>query len=142
MEEPLSLFAPVEQAALALCAQNELLGRYGLSLSEAEAAALITNEREALRDSGRIAFGEGVLKKLLYAFCDSPYIDQNSLADTMDALLQTFYYYRNEADGYLSDDELIDGMAFFFNGKAQGSLEYMAESSLGELLRALRRRED
>lgn len=142
MEEKGLLFQPLEKAALSVLRENPLLERYHLSLTLEQAAALIAHEKEALRDNGRVEFGEGVQKKLLYAFCDSPYIDQDNLAETLMELTDTFYYYKNESDGFISDDELIEAMAGYFNGRAQGSLEYVAETSLGDLLRSLKRLDD
>ena len=139
MEDNALSFQPPEKAALSLLGENALLERYGLSLTQEQAATLIVHEKQALEESGRIEFGEGIQKKLLYAFCDSPFIDQSSLTEALMELTDTFYYYKNESDGFLSDDELIEAMARHFNGKAQGSLEYMAETSLGDLLRGLKR---
>lgn len=139
MDQNALFFQPPEKAALLLLADNGLLERYGLELTAEQAAALIAHEKEALDENGRIEFGEGIQRKLLYSFCDSPYIDRHTLTETLMALTDTFYYYKNESDGFISDDELIEAMAGCFNGRAQGSLEYMAETSLGDLLRGLKR---
>ena len=133
--------SPVEKGAeaLGLRRQNALLELYGMSLSAAQAKALRRREQQALMESGRIEFGEGIMTKLIYALCDSPWLAQNSLTEVLEAMTYAFYYYKKEADGYLSDDELIEAMADCFNGKAQGSVEYMSETSLYDLVRTMKR---
>ena len=47
---------------------------------------LINKRFEALKNTGRIEFDEGILKKLIEAFCDSPYIMQNNYEETLEEL--------------------------------------------------------
>jgi hypothetical protein len=117
---------------------NLFTGRYGLSLSEAQIERLVVRRFGALRDTGRVEFGEGILKKLIYAFCDSPYLFQENYEDTLLELQDSFYYFKGEADERLSDDELIGFMKQVFDGPAQGSLEYLSGTSLEELCRDAR----
>ena len=119
---------------------NEFSTKYGLSLSENQIQNLAQKRFEALKDTGRIEFGEGILKKLVYAFCDSPYIHQQNYEETLVELQDAFYYFKNETDDRLSDDELIEYMKDTFDGKAQGSIEYLSGTSLEELRRNARRR--
>ena len=53
---------------------NELTIKVGVSLSDEAIERLINKRFEALKNTGRIEFDEGILKKLIEAFCDSPYI--------------------------------------------------------------------
>ena len=117
---------------------NEFSTKYGLSLYENQIQNLAQKRFEALKDTGRIEFGEGILKKLVYAFCDSPYIHQQNYEETLVELLDAFYYFKNETDDCLTDDELIEFMKDTFDGKAQGSIEYLTGSSLEELRRNAR----
>lgn len=125
-----------EVAALAAC--NAFTVKYGLMLSESQLLRLDEARREALRANGRVEFGGGVLKKLIYAFCDSPYVQQQSWEETLAELQETFYTFKNESDDRLSDDELIEFMKKTFDGVAQGSLEYLAGTALEELCRNAR----
>lgn len=134
--EPLKTRLPAEIRALE--ASNAFSGKYGLVLSEKQLENLVVRRYEALRDNGRVEFGEGILKKLIRAFCDSPYIGPQDWEETLLTLQDAFYYYKNEADDRLTDDELIDYMKETFNGAAQGSLEYLTETSLEELCRNAR----
>jgi len=117
---------------------NEFSIKYGLMLSENQIQNLVQRRLETLRDTGRIEFGEGVLKKLIYAFCDSPYIHQLNYEETLLELQDAFYYFKNETDDRLSDDELIEYMKETFEGKAQGSIEYLTGTSMEELRRNAR----
>jgi len=125
-----------EVAALAAC--NAFTVKYGLMLSESQLLRLDEARREALRANGRVEFGGGVLKKLIYAFCDSPYVQQQSWEETLAELQETFYTFKNESDDRLSDDELIEFMKKTFDGVAKGSLEYLAGTALEELCRNAR----
>ncbi len=121
-----------------LAASNSLSQRYGLSLTDAEIQTLAECRASALRDTGRVEFGGGVLPVLIYAFCDSPYLTRENYLDTLIELQDSFYYFKNESAGWLSDDELIEAMRNVFNGVAQGSLDYLAGTSLEELCRDAR----
>lgn len=127
------------QTALAmreLRESNELSARFGLTLSESQMALLVRGRMVALERTGRVEFGGGVMKKLIYAFCDSPFIQRDAYAETLFALQDDFYELKNEAEDMVTDDELIDAMKVMFDGRAQGSLEYLEGVGLGELMRA------
>ena len=130
---------PMQQQTLA--AQRELRecnaysGRFGLTLRENEIAELVTGRAEALRATGRIEFGGGILPKLIRAFCDSPFIMQEDYAAVLAELQEAFYRFKNEARDRLTDDELTELMVKVFNGRAQGSAEYLSEMPLEALLR-------
>ena len=117
---------------------NAYSSNFGLSLSETEIAELVTCRAEALRTSGRIEFGGGILPKLIQAFCDSPYINQENYAGTLADLQEAFYYFKTEAMDLFSDDELIEYMVKVFNGRAQGSAEHLSGTSLEALARYAR----
>ena len=53
-------------------------------------------------------------------------------------LQEAFYYYKTEALDFYTDDELIEYMVCVFNGRAQGSAEYLIETSLDALCRYAR----
>ena len=117
---------------------NELTIKFGVSLSDEAIERLINRRFEALKNTGRIEFGEGILKKLIEAFCDSPYIMQNNYEETLEELQDIFYFFKGEAMEQISDDELIEFMKIDFDGKCQGSIEYLSGTSLEELCRGTR----
>ena len=110
-----------------LVKSNALTERFGLKLSGADAQELMEHRFETLRRERRIEFGEGVLDKLIYAFCDSPFIYQENYVETIEGLQEIFYNYKNQFKDMVSDDELIEVMENYFDGKCQGSLDLLEE---------------
>lgn len=136
-----SLFPALRQAQKAAMAEtlrktNSLTERYGLSLSEAQIVALTDARMTSLLDTGRVETGEGILPKLIYAFCDSPFLFRDEYCQTLAALQDLFYTFRNELEDALSDDELIQAMQRLYNGPGQGSLEYLENATVSDLYRA------
>lgn len=122
----------------ALDEMNQLTGRYGLSLSLSQIQNLMEQRLTALKDTGRVEFGQGILPKLIYAFCDSPYLTQQNFEATLIELQDIFYFFKGEAMEEISDDELIDAMKDAFDGKGQGSVEYVAQTALENLCHKIR----
>lgn len=118
---------------------NEYTSQFGLSLSEQDIEELMIVRRECLQEHQRVEFGKGVLEKLIYAFCDSSYIEQEDYADTLSRLQDIFYLYKNESMDELTDDDLIGYMRKAFDGICQGSLDYLEETCLEEFARNIRR---
>lgn len=114
---------------------SDLNALCGLSLTEQDITELVELRGQALRNTGRVEFGGGILPKLIRAFCKSPYVDPYNYAATLAELQDAFYYFKNECQDRFSDDELIDFMADVFNGQAHGSAEVLATISLEELCR-------
>lgn len=127
-----------EEAKQEIRACNEFTERFGLWLSEEEIGALVQSRVQALKNSGRVEFGGGILPKLIYAFCDSPYMEQENYESVLEELQEAFYYYKSEAQDAYTDEELIEFMVSVFNGRAQGSVEYLTGTSLEALCRYAR----
>ena len=118
---------------------NEISKNFGLVLTQKQALMLANVRADELRYHGRLEFGEGIFGKLIESFCDSPYITQQSYFETLCALTEIFYYYKNETEEYLSDAELIDCMKRYFNGSCKGSTELLSTREMDELARNLKR---
>ncbi|MEG2597381.1 MAG: DUF6323 family protein [Oscillospiraceae bacterium] len=117
---------------------NEYTQQFGLSLTDTQIHQLAEKRFEALEDNGRVEFGEGILKKLIRTFCDSPYLTQINYEETMEALQDSFYYFKNESEDLLSDDELIEFMKDAFDTVCEGSIDYLNSTSLEKLCRDIR----
>ena len=118
---------------------NEISSAYGLTLTQKQAIELVQVRAEELKYHGRLEFGEGITGRLIEAFCDSPYITRQNYSETLCALTEIFYYYKNETEEYLSDEELVDYMKRYFNGSCKGSLDLLMSREMDELARNLRR---
>lgn len=114
---------------------NDVTAEFGLRLSPDEIRELCARHAEALRNTGRVELGSGVLPQLAEAFAGSPYLAPREYAATLGALLELFYQLKNDYRDRFSDAEVIAAMAALYNGAAHGSVEYLADAALqGELL--------
>lgn len=118
---------------------NQQTEKFNLTLSSEDALTLMEKRREILKEQQRIEFKESILPKLIFTFCDSPYIYQENYTDTIARLQEIFYLYKNEAMDELSDDELLEYMKQAFDGICKGSLEYLEETALDSFARTIRR---
>ena len=127
-----------KQLAMEMKKCNEITMKYGVTLSDTQIENLINKRFESLKNTGRIEFGDGILKELIEAFCDSPYIIQENYEETLEELQDIFYFFKGEAMDQIADDELIEFMKEYFNGECQGSIEYLSGTNLEELCRNTR----
>lgn len=127
---------PRREDGAALCAA--VLQKNGIILSPAEQAALAAAQTKALRDSGRVEFGAGILPELASAFANSPYLTQENCAALLEELQAAFYYFRGECDGLISDKKLVEFMRREFNGAAGGDIGYLCGTSLERLCARLK----
>lgn len=117
---------------------NDYTFRFGLTLSRADAVELAETRTRVLKSNGRIEFGGGIVHKIIWEFCDSPYISMHNYVETINDLIEIFYFYKNETLDLMSDDELLEFMKSRFDGNCQGSLELLSERELADMARNLR----
>lgn len=126
------------QTALELEKANELTARFGLRLNRAQIARIVDKRFQALKDTGRVEFGRGVVRGLIEAFCDSPYMHREDYEETVAELIDSFYYFRGESDALIPDEDLIECMRRHFDEVCQGSLEMLNGTTLSELIQGTR----
>lgn len=117
---------------------NRITERFGLSMTQEEAAELLEIRGNTLKSFGRIEFGSGVIDKIMKEFCDSPYISQQNYAEVIGELIEIFYYYKNESLDELSDDELLELMKDYFNNECMGDLDVLRDRDLDKIARNIR----
>lgn len=117
---------------------NQWTARYGLVLTQAQAAELAETRTRALKGNGRIEFGGGILEKMIKEFCSSPYMRTSNFSSAINELVEIFYYYKNETLDQISDDDLIRYMHDAFDGSCRGSLELLSGRELAIMARRLR----
>lgn len=125
-----------ELGKVLLC--NSSTEKFGVKLTEQDALQLLKSRISNLKEQERVEFGEGILQKLIIAFCDSPYIYQDNYVPILESLQEIFYEYKNETMDELTDDELIEFMKEHFDGDCQGSIEYLEETCLEKIARNIR----
>ncbi|MDE7007906.1 MAG: hypothetical protein K2P07_07040, partial [Lachnospiraceae bacterium] len=57
---------------------NKETERFGLALTRQDAELIVQERKNSLKEQRRIEFGEGIVTKIIYEFCDSDFIDQNN----------------------------------------------------------------
>lgn len=137
-KEWLSIFNQSSNALSTVLKTNQYTKKFGLQLSEEEALMITEARKSSLLEQERIEFGEGIIHKLIFAFCDSPYIYQDNYVETIITLQEIFYLYKNESLDELTDDELISYMKKELEGECEGSLEHLEDTSLEAFARQIR----
>lgn len=127
-----------ERAAQGLEKMNERIAGDGLVLSAPEIQALALRHGQVLQNTGRVEFGESILPKLVFTFCDSPYIPPGDFAATIGELMECFYHFKNETREAVGDDDLLAYMKRHFDGICHGSMEYLCGTVLEGLAEAIR----
>ena len=117
---------------------NTTIERYGLVLSSSDIRALVVGRVEALHETERVEFGEGVTRELVLAFAGSPHVSQDTFASQILELQDLFYEFKNESLEQVPDDELIGKMRSLFDEVAEGDMEYLAEALFDGLGRHIR----
>ncbi|RKM61891.1 hypothetical protein D6855_00285 [Butyrivibrio sp. CB08] len=117
---------------------NDDSREHGLTLTEADAAALAVARRDTLQSERRVEFGEGIMPKLIRTFCDSTFIDQDDYQETLSRLQDIFYLYKNESMDMVTDDELLAMMKRAFEEESGGDLEYLEGTALEDFARRVR----
>lgn len=117
---------------------NQYTQKYGLTLSEEEARIIVTERKNTLKEQKRVEFGESILPRLIYEFCDSDYIDQDNYVETMIRLQEIFFLFKNEMLDEVTDNELIHFMKEQFETVCYGDLDYLEETCLDVFAQAVR----
>lgn len=117
---------------------NEKTRAFGLTLSEEQAKELLVSRKNSLADTQRVEFGGSILPKLIHAFCDSQFIEQDNYLMVLTELQEIFYTYKNESMDDLTDDELLDFMRRQFDEVCFGDLDYLKGTCLERFTRAIR----
>ena len=121
-----------------ILACNDTSSKFGLILSRKDVGELVETRTESLKLNGRVEFGGGVIETIIYEFCDSPYINKDNYTESLNELIEIFYYYKNETLDMVPDDVLIQYMKKAFNGSCRGSLKLLSDRELYKLTRKLR----
>lgn len=117
---------------------NQTTERFGLALTEQDARLILEERKNSLMEQKRVEFGEGIVTKIIYEFCDSSYIDQNNYVSTILRLQEIFYLFKNEMMDEITDDELLHFMKEQFENTCFGDLEYLESTCLAIFSQAIR----
>lgn len=127
-----------KQEMVQLIACNKKTEKFGLALTEENTKELILCRNESLKKYRRVEFGNGILDKVIFVFCDSQYIIQDNYVEILKRLQDIFYEFKNEALDKLSDDELLTFMREQFETICFGDLDYLETTCLERFAAAIR----
>ena len=117
---------------------NEESKENGLTLTKEDATALVAARGDTLREERRVEFGDSISPKLIRAFADSSFINQEDYAEIIARLQEIFFLYKNESMDMVSDDELLGIMKNAFENESGGDLEYLEGTALEAFARNVR----
>ena len=117
---------------------NETSKENGLTLTKEEATALVAARGDTLREERRVEFGDSISPKLIRAFADSSFINQEDYAETIARLQEIFFLYKNESMDMVSDEELLTIMKNAYENESGGDLEYLEGTALEDFARKVR----
>lgn len=117
---------------------NERTRPFGLVLSEEDALMLLEERSAILKTEQRIEWGPGILPQIIDAFSDSGYMVQEHYAQTLVRLQEMFFYFKNDMDDEITDEELLNFMRRQFDEVCFGELDYLEETCLVLLAEAVR----
>lgn len=119
-------------------ATNQYTEKFGLALSEKDTELLLAEKNHTLKAQRRVEFGESILPRIIYVFCDSSFITQDDYVETLTRLQTIFYRYKNEMQDEITDDELIHFMREQFETVCYGDLDYLEGTCLDIFAQAVR----
>ena len=117
---------------------NQYTEKYGLQISERDAELLMEERAKVLKAERRVEFGQSILPRIIYAFCDSAYLSQDNYLDTLIHLQEIFFLYKNEMQDEITDEELLNFMREQYEEVCFRDLEYLETTCLGIFSEAIR----
>jgi hypothetical protein len=106
---------------------NETASKFGIRLTQRDAAVLLNARAKALAHTGRVEFTGGIIEKLVFAFCDSPYLGQDGFTEAMEDIIDIFYEFKNDSLDEVDDDEAIAMMKRLFDDECAGSTDALRD---------------
>lgn len=138
MEKNWIAFLQQETQLAEVIETNRLTGQFGLVLSEQDAKLILEERRNTLREQKRVEFGSGMTVRIIEAFCDSDFINQDNYVELIIRLQEIFYPYKNEMMDEISDDELLHFMREQFDQTCFGDPDYLEGTCLNIFSQAIR----
>lgn len=117
---------------------NQYTEQYGLTLSEQDAEILAQKRKSTLIEQKRVEFGESILPRIIYEFCDSAFISQSNYVESLTRLQEIFFLYKNEMLDEISDEELLNFMKEQFETVCFGDFDYLEGTCLDIFAQAVR----
>ncbi|GFI21291.1 hypothetical protein IMSAGC011_00052 [Lachnospiraceae bacterium] len=117
---------------------NQYTEQYGLILAEQDTKVLMQERKSTLMEQKRVEFGESILPRIIYEFCDSAFISQSNYLESLIRLQEIFFLYKNEMLDEISDEELLNFMKQQFETVCFGDFDYLEGTCLDLFAQAIR----
>lgn len=136
----LELLSLVEdgQTALSTAARTALKVN-GIQLAPSHIERIATAKRDALAETDRIELRPGTVDAVVKAFADSPFLQQNTAAETLAGVVEAFYAVRDDAPTEVPDEEITYALRTAFDA-VEGNADALDALSIARDL-ALREHE-
>lgn len=114
---------------------NGITNEYGLVLTVKEVNRLSEAVSGALRESGRIEIGEGIMPVLAEEFSSSVFVNIDNYAEVLEELVYVFFNVKTALCDKIADRELVRILKDFYENKAYGSVEIMRDKDIDILVK-------
>jgi hypothetical protein len=121
---------------------NHISQKYGLTLYPVQARDIIQARNQALQDYGRIETDNRIISQIISSFCSSPYLSNENYTNSINELIDIFYFFKNETRDLIADKELLLLMKDLFNDCCCGSLDLLRYRELPSVAAELKQRAD
>ena len=112
---------------------------YGITLSEKDCIEIAECRHEALVENERIEVGLGATQKIIEAFCESGYVNQNCFSETVQGLLECFYMIKTETCDKVDDESVLEFLKYLFETEVGGDISKIFDSAaLEEYIRVVK----
>jgi len=114
---------------------NAKANNFGLTITENIAREISFRRKEALKENERFEPKSGAVTRLISAFLETRYINQEDFAYVIGEIIDIFYFLKTETENSIPDDDLISEMFNVFTYSCFGSLEQMQSKGIEKILR-------
>lgn len=121
----------------ALIDLNGFLSEYGLALTDKQIKRLSDARVKALRASGRIELGEGIVPVLVREFSSCLFVNENNFADVIEKLTYIFFEVKTAVCDRISDKDLVRLMKDFYENRYFGFAGNFGERDVDVLVRLI-----
>lgn len=119
----------------ALTELNATTSEYGLVLTVKQVNRLSDAVQRALRESGRIEIGAGIMPVLAAEFCTSIFVNQENYAALLEELIYIFFQVKTAVCDRITDKDLVRLLKDYYENKAFGSVEIIRERDIDLLVK-------
>lgn len=113
--------------------------QYGITLSEKDCLEIAECRYESLKENERIEVGLGATQKIIEAFCESGYVNQNNFSETVEGLLECFYMIKTETNDKVDDETVLEILKYLFEEDAGGDVSKIYDcAALEEYIRKVK----